>query len=103
MDCGLTHVPCHRGSGGNGNRRAYCILVWRLRPPAECGLNQGGPHGRETTHRAVATSLALLQIQLNAVRSLLQAQHPTLPVREQIQQLVDEGVEMKGLETMQRF
>jgi hypothetical protein len=34
---------------------------------------------------------------------MLQAQHPTLPVREQIQQLVDEGVEMKGLETMQRF
>ena len=51
----------------------------------------------------VVTELTLLQIQLHAALLLLQAHHPTAPIREQFQQLVDEGVEVAGLETMQRM
>jgi len=51
----------------------------------------------------VATELTLLQIQLNAVLLLLQAQDPTAPIREQFRRLVDEGVEVAGLEMMQRM
>ena len=49
----------------------------------------------------VVTELTLLQIQLNAALLLLQAQQPTVPILEQFQQLVDEGVEVAGLKTMQ--
>ena len=56
----------------------------------------------EKTMNAVATSLALLQIQVNAVLTLFQA-HPTVAVKEQFQQLVDEGVKVAGLETMKRM
>ena len=51
----------------------------------------------------VVTELTLLQIQLNAALLLLQAQHPTMPIRERFQHLVDEDVEVAGLESMQRF
>jgi len=51
----------------------------------------------------VATELTLLQIQLNAALLLLQAQHPTVPILERFRRLVDEGVGVAGLETMQRM
>ena len=57
----------------------------------------------EKTLKALATSLAMLQIQLNAALLLLQAQHPTVPVHEQFHHLVGEGVQVAGLETMQRM
>ena len=51
----------------------------------------------------VATELTLLQIQLNAALLLLQAQRPTVPIMEQFRRLVNEGVEVSGLETVQRM
>ena len=55
------------------------------------------------TLNVVATELTLLQIQLNAALLLLQAQRPTVPILEQFRRLVNEGVEVAGLETMQRM
>ena len=55
------------------------------------------------TLNVVATELTLLQIQLNAALLLLQAQRPTVPILEQFRCLVNEGVEVSGLETMQRM
>jgi len=55
------------------------------------------------TLNVVATELTLLQIQLNAALLLLQAQRPTVPILEQFRRLVNEGVEVSGLETVQRM
>jgi len=55
------------------------------------------------TLNVMATELTLLQIQLNAALLLLQAQRPTVPVMEQFRRLVNEGVEVSGLETVQRM
>ena len=55
------------------------------------------------TLNVLATELTLLQIQLNAALLLLQAQRPTVPVMEQFRRLVNEGVEVSGLETVQRM
>ena len=55
------------------------------------------------TLNVVATELTLLQIQLNAALLLLQAQRPTVPIMEQFRRLVNEGVEVSGLETVQRM
>jgi len=57
----------------------------------------------DKTLNALSASLALLQIQLNAVLSLLQAQHPTVPMRDLFCQTVEEGVELAGPQTMQQF
>lgn len=54
----------------------------------------------DKTLTAVSTSLALFQIQLNALLLLLERQQPTVPIREHFQQLVSEGVNAVGMETM---
>jgi len=54
----------------------------------------------DKTLTAVSTSLALFQIQLNALLLLIERQHPTVPIREQFQQLVSEGVDAVGMDTM---
>jgi hypothetical protein len=55
----------------------------------------------EKTLTAVATSLALMQIQVNALLLLLERQTPGQPIKEQFQQLISEGVQTVGVETMQ--
>ena len=47
----------------------------------------------EKTLTAVATSLALMQIQVNALLLLLERQTPGQPIREEFQQLISEGVQ----------
>lgn len=49
---------------------------------------------------AVSTSLALMQIQVNALVLLLE-QQLGVSVKEDFQQLISEGVQAVGLETMQ--
>lgn len=55
----------------------------------------------DKTLTAVATSLALLQIQMNALLLLLERQTPGVPIKEDFQRLISEGVQTVGLETMQ--
>jgi hypothetical protein len=55
----------------------------------------------DKTLTAVATSLALMQIQVNALMLLLERHTPGVPIKEQFQQLISEGVETVGLETME--
>jgi len=49
---------------------------------------------------AVSTSLALMQIQVNALVLLLQ-QQSGVSVKEDFQRLISEGVQAVGLQTMQ--
>jgi len=49
---------------------------------------------------AVSTSLALMQIQVNALMLLLE-QQSGVSVKEDFQRLISEGVQAVGLETMQ--
>jgi hypothetical protein len=55
----------------------------------------------DKTLTAVATSLALMQIQVNALMLLLERHTPGVPIKEEFQQLINEGVQTVGLETMQ--
>jgi hypothetical protein len=55
----------------------------------------------EKTITAVSTSLALMQIQVNALLLLLERHTPGVPIKEEFQQLVSEGVQTVGLETME--
>jgi len=55
----------------------------------------------EKTLTAVSTSLALMQIQVNALLLLLQRQNPDVPLREEFQRLISEGVQAVGVETME--
>ena len=55
----------------------------------------------DKTITAVSTSLALMQIQVNALLLLLDQQHPSASIREHFQRLVREGVEAVGMETME--
>ena len=55
----------------------------------------------EKTLTAVATSLALRQIQVNALMLLLERHTPGVPIKEEFQQLISEGVQTVGLETME--
>jgi hypothetical protein len=57
----------------------------------------------DKTLNALSASLTLLQIQLNAVLSFLQAQHPTVPMRDLFRRTVEEGVERVGPQTMQQI
>jgi hypothetical protein len=57
----------------------------------------------DKTLNALSASMTLLQIQLNAVLSLLQAQHPTVPMRDLFCRTVEEEVELFGPQTMQQF
>jgi hypothetical protein len=50
---------------------------------------------------AVSTSLALMQIQVNALLLLLERYAPGAPIKEDFQRLISEGVQTVGLETMQ--
>jgi hypothetical protein len=66
----------------------------------ELSLIYGGSMD-DKTMTAVSTSLALMQIQLNALLLLLDQQHPTAGVRDHFQGLVSEGVATVGLQTME--
>jgi hypothetical protein len=55
----------------------------------------------EKTITAVSTSLALMQIQVNALLLLLERHTPGVPIKEEFQQLISEGVQTAGLETME--
>lgn len=55
----------------------------------------------DKTITAVSTSLALMQIQVNALLLLLEQQHPGIPIREDFQRLITEGVQAVGVETME--
>jgi hypothetical protein len=50
---------------------------------------------------AVATSLALMQIQVNALMLLLERHTPGVPIKEEFQGLISEGVQTVGVETME--
>jgi hypothetical protein len=50
---------------------------------------------------AVATSLALMQIQVNALMLLLERHIPGAPIKEEFQELTSEGVQTVGVETME--
>ena len=54
----------------------------------------------DKTITAVSTSLALMQIQVNALLLLLDQQHPTASIRDHFQRLISEGVQAVGIETM---
>jgi hypothetical protein len=56
----------------------------------------------DKTLTAVSTSLALMQIQVNALLLLLERHTPDAPIKEDFQRLIGEGVQTVGLETMQR-
>ena len=49
----------------------------------------------------VSTALALMQIQVNALLLLLERHTPGVPIKEEFQQLISEGVQTVGLETME--
>ena len=55
----------------------------------------------DKTITAVSTSLALMQIQVNALLLLLERHTPGVPIKEDFQRLISEGVQTVGLETMQ--
>jgi hypothetical protein len=55
----------------------------------------------EKTLTAVSTSLALMQIQVNALLLLLERHTLGLPIKEEFKQLISEGVQTVGLETME--
>ena len=55
----------------------------------------------EKTLTAVSTTLALFQMQLNALLLLLERQAPAAQIREDFQRLVNEGVQAVGMETME--
>jgi hypothetical protein len=55
----------------------------------------------DKTLTAVSTSLALMQIQVNALMLLLERHIPGAPIKEEFQQLISEGVQTVGLETME--
>ena len=55
----------------------------------------------DKTLTAVATTLALMQIQVNALMLLLERHTPGIPIKEEFQQLISEGVQTVGLETLQ--
>jgi hypothetical protein len=55
----------------------------------------------DKTLTAVSTSLALMQIQVNALLLLLEHHTPAAPIKEEFHRLIGEGVETVGLETMQ--
>jgi hypothetical protein len=54
----------------------------------------------DKTITAISTSLALMQIQVNALLLLFE-QQTGLSIKEDFQRLISEGVQTVGLETMQ--
>lgn len=50
---------------------------------------------------AVATSLALMQIQVNALMLLLERHTPDVPIKEEFHELISEGVQTVGVETIE--
>jgi len=55
----------------------------------------------DKTITAVSTSLALMQIQVNALLLLLERHTPGVPIKEDFQRLISEGLETVGIETME--
>ena len=76
--------------------QGYDCHEQHLYPQSQTGDN----HGRQDL-TAVATSLALVQIQVNALMLLLERHTPGVPIKEEFQQLISEGVQTVGLETIQ--
>ena len=54
----------------------------------------------DKTITAISTSLALMQIQVNALMLLIE-QQTGLSIKDDFQRLISEGVQTVGLETMQ--
>src|SRR5688572_10183895 len=57
-------------------------------------------HGREDYHCCLNIP-CLMQIQVNALLLLLDRHTPGVPIKEEFQQLISEGVQTVGLETME--
>ena len=55
----------------------------------------------DKTLTAVSTSLALMQIEVNALLLLLERHTPITAIKEDFHRLFGEGVQTVGLETMQ--
>jgi hypothetical protein len=55
----------------------------------------------DKTITAVSTSLALMQIQVNALLLLMERQTPGMPIKQDFQRLISEGVQTVGIETME--
>jgi hypothetical protein len=55
----------------------------------------------EKTITAISTTLALMQIQINALMLLLQRQAPGVLIQEEFKALTDQGVQTVGVETME--
>ena len=56
----------------------------------------------EKTITAVSTSLALMQIQVNALLLLLERHTPGVPIKEEFQQLISEGVQTVGFPLIEK-
>ena len=55
----------------------------------------------DKTITAVSTSLTLMQIQVNALLLLMERQTPSMPIKQDFQRLISEGVQTVGIETME--
>ena len=55
----------------------------------------------DKTITAVSTSLALMQIQVNALLLLMERHAPGMPIKQDFQRLISEGVQTVGIETME--
>jgi len=55
----------------------------------------------EKTLTAISTTLALMQIQINALMLLVQRQAPGVSIQEEFKALTDQGVQTVGVETME--
>lgn len=55
----------------------------------------------DKTITAVSTSLTLMQIQVNALLLLMERQTPDMPINQDFQRLISEGVQTVGIETME--
>jgi hypothetical protein len=56
----------------------------------------------DKTITAVSTSLALMQIQVNALLLLLERHTPGVPIKEDFQRLISEGVQTVGCRQSRR-
>jgi hypothetical protein len=86
---------------GRPQSGASLVILIHLYRTARMGPAQNGGPMDEKTITAVSTSLALMQIQVNALLLLLERHTPGVPIKEEFQQLISEGVQTVGLETME--
>jgi hypothetical protein len=55
----------------------------------------------DKTITAVSTFVVMMQIQVNALLLLMERQTPGLPIKQDFQRLISEGVQTIGIETME--